>query len=89
MTLKAPFFFFKSNIFCRKKFWENILTYFQRFSAKLFRFWSKKQLILQNFGKIKKEKRKICQNEKIWAGRARKTGFFFQGLVGLPCNIHA
>ena len=67
----AFFFFFISGIknypkntkiskkiwhFLQKKFWENI--------AKIFRVWSKKWLILQDFGKIKKKKRQICQNRK-------------------------
>ena len=45
-----------------EKIWENVLTYFQIFSAKIFGFWSK-WLILQDFGKIKKKK--ICQNGKF------------------------
>ena len=32
--------FFKYTFFA-EKFWENILIYFQKFSAKMFRFWSK------------------------------------------------
>ena len=40
MTLKTQKFQKKSDTFCRK-IWENILTYFQKFSAKSFRFWSK------------------------------------------------
>ena len=40
MTLKTQQFLLKSDTFGRK-FWENILTYFQKISAKTFRFWSK------------------------------------------------
>ena len=40
MTLKTQKFRKKSDFFS-EKFWDNILTYFQKFSAKVFRFWSK------------------------------------------------
>ena len=45
------------DIFCTKVL-ENILTYFQIFSAKISRFWSKKWLILQDFGKSKNKNKK-------------------------------
>ena len=40
-------------IFEEKKL-ENILIYFQKFSTKILRFWSKQQLILPDIGKLKK-----------------------------------
>ena len=45
--------------FFAEKFWENILTYFQKFSAKIFRFWSKNSWFLQDFDleKLKKLKK--------------------------------
>ena len=51
----------KSDIFA-EKFWENILTYFLFLSFFFFRFWSKKWLILQDSGKIKKNKQTNKQN---------------------------
>ena len=54
-----------------KKFWENNLTYFQIFSAKIFRFWSKNgwfYKILQN-EKKKKKKKKSAKTENL--GRSR------------------
>ena len=44
--------FSKKNLtFLQKFFWEIILICFQTFSAKILHFWSKKWLILQDFGK--------------------------------------
>ena len=49
------------------------MTYFQKFSTKTFRFWSK----MADFTifKIKKRK-KICQNRKFGPVRPVKQGFF-------------
>ena len=44
----------KSDIFGRK-FWENILTHFQKFSAKIFRFWSKNDWFYKILEKLKKQ----------------------------------
>ena len=60
MTLKTQNFEKKSDIFFAEKFWETILTYFQKFSAKIVRFWSKKWLISKDL-----KKKKICQNGKF------------------------
>ena len=61
--------------FFAEKIWENIWTYFQKFSAKMFRFWSKNGW----FYKILEIKKKNLPKWKIWVSRAcaRKTGFFF------------
>ena len=40
--------------FLAEKFWENILTYFQKNFSQTFQILVKKQLILQDFRKIKK-----------------------------------
>ena len=72
MTLKTQKFRKKNLTFFAEKFWKNILTHFQKFPAKMFRFWSKKWLILQDFGK----KNNLPQR-KIWVCRARKRSFFF------------
>ena len=63
MTLKNTHFCCKtSDIFAEKiGRMENILTYFQEFSAEIFRFWYKKRLILQDLEKFKKK----CQNGKF------------------------
>ena len=68
MTLKAQKFQKekkerkKSLTYFEEKFWENILTYFQKFSAKIFRFWSNRQ-------KKKKKKEKSAKTENL--GRSR------------------
>ena len=52
----------ENQTFFAEKFWENILTYFQKFSAKIFRFWSKNDRfykILEIFFE------KICENRKF------------------------
>ena len=76
MTLKTLKFKKKKRIwhFFTETFWENILTYFQKFSAKIFRFWSKNSW----FYKILEKKN--LPKRKIWVGRTCKTGFFFCGL---------
>ena len=52
----------------------NILTYFQKNLAKIFRFWSKKKrLILQDFGKLRKK----WQNGKFGSVEPVKQFFFF------------
>ena len=58
-----------------EKFWENILTYFHKFSAKLFRFWSKNGWFYNILEKIKKKK-KSAKMENL-CRLARKTAFFF------------
>ena len=74
-TLKTQKFREKNQTFSAEKFGENISTYFQKISARIFRFWSKNgwfYKILEKF--IKK---KILPKQKIWVSRARQTGFFF------------
>ena len=57
MTLKAQKFQEKKNLtFFKEKFWENILTYFQKFSAKNFRFWSKYGWFYKILEKMKETK---------------------------------
>ena len=46
-----------------EKFWENILTYFQEFSAKSFRFWSKNGWLY-----------KILENEKKKSAKMENLG---------------
>ena len=43
MTLKTQTFWGKNLTFFAEKFWENILTYFQKFSAKILDFGQKKK----------------------------------------------
>ena len=75
----------KIGTFFAEKFWENILT--SKFSAKIFQILVKKQLILQDFGKIKKKKKKSAKMENL--GRcARKTFFFPNGRVGACCALY-
>ena len=64
----------KNPTFLAEKFWENILTYFQNFSAKIFRFWSKKGWFYKILEKFLK---KICQNGKFGSVVPVKRFFFF------------
>ena len=78
MTLKNTKISTKNLSFFAEKFFENILTHSQKFSAKIFRFWSKKWLILQDFGKLRK---KNLQKQKIFGlVLPIKWGFFFVAL---------
>ena len=56
MTLKTQKFPQKQKkknlTFFAEKFLKNILTYFKKLSGKMYQFWSKKWLILQDFGNI-------------------------------------
>ena len=64
----------KNQTFFAEKFWENILTYFQKFAAKIFRFWWKNGWFYKILEKLKTEN---LPKRKIWVCRACKTFFFF------------
>ena len=51
----------KSNIFA-EKFWENILSYFQNYLAKIFRFWSNNSWFYKILEKLKKKKSVKMEN---------------------------
>ena len=70
ITLKTQKFQQISYIFCRK-IWENILTCFQKFSAKSFRFWSKNGWFYKILGK------KNLTKQKIWVTCTKGFFFFF------------
>ena len=78
MTLKTQKFWKKSDIFT-EKFWENSLTYFQEFSTKICRFWSKNGW----FNKILEKK--ICQNWK--SGSVTPVKQFFCFVLFLFCSV--
>ena len=65
--------------FLEKNCWKNILSYFQKLSAKFSLTLAKKLLILHDFSTLKNEKKKKENliKWKIWVGRACKTGFPF------------
>ena len=75
MTLKTLKFQPKNLTFFAETFWENMLTYFQKLSGKISRFWSKNgwfYKILENFFFFLN-----LPIRKIWVCPAHKTVFFF------------
>ena len=68
-TLKSP----KNLMFFGEKFWENIFSYFQKFSAK-FSLTVAKTADLHGFSKLKKKKSQNEKNRSVWPV---KQGFLF------------
>ena len=77
MTLKTHKIFFLNLTFFTKNIWENILTYFYKFSSKILRFWSENGWFCKIFEKLKK---KICQNGKFSRSCPWNRIFFFMAL---------
>ena len=66
-TLKTQYSKKNQTVFA-EKFWENILTYFQKFSAKIFRFWSKNNWFYKIW-KNNQQRKKTAKMENL--GRSR------------------
>ena len=60
---------FRKNLnFLAEKLWENIQTYFQKFSVEIFGLWSKNSWIYKILTQFKKTKQnKFSQNRKSWS----------------------
>ena len=66
----------KSDVF-GENFWKSILSYFPKVSSQIFVEFGQKWLILHDFSKLKKKKKKTLPIWKYLVGCARKTGFSF------------
>ena len=77
-------FWKKSEIICRTIL-RKYLTYFQKFSAKIYRFWSRNGWFDNILEKLKKKKN--LPKRTIWVGRACKT-VLFCFFVALSYNMY-